>query len=430
MKTKLIFCLSFFLSVCTSFNLKAQSESDKNNYWILEDFNQLAIQSDWVIDTTNYSTYPYNNVNLTTVYANVEAGSDCAYGQHALRVRGAEEKGSVFFTVPNVSKATFYFTGKQKASDRGVRIYRDGTLIKEIKEIDRYDCMEFSEKIDSNTPVTYKITGAYDDKKDPFVLYYIEVQKYGVNITKPEPPQPNYPAYWIYEDFKHFPVEIDGFGDGVYNTTKNYLSLPNNIVLKTDSANIELGEGCSGGNERKVLRVRGKYYTGGGKVEFTVPDAKTVAINVTGKSTNFDSVIKIYINDVLVKTFEKLDRDSCVEYYEEPNSNGPITYRIEGGTNTEKPIAIKSIFVEKYGYTDINDIKKTKYEIYPNPASDIIYFKSDEPVGKVDILDANGRTILSQKNAVQLNISSLNKGFYIVRLSNKEGISSHKLIKN
>jgi hypothetical protein len=430
MKTKIIFILSFFLFVCTSFNLKAQPESDKNNYWILENFNQFPIQDDWVIGTANYSTYPNNGVTLTTVYANVEAGSDCAYGQHALRVRGVEENGSVTFTVPNVSKATFYFTGKQKASDRGVRIYRNGALIKEVKEIDRYDCMEFTDKIDSPTPVTYKITGAYDDKKDPFVLYYIEVQKYGVNITKPEPPQPNYPAYWIYEDFKEFLVENDEVGESKYNTKKDYLSLPNNIALKTDSANVELGEGCTGGNERKVLRVRGKYYAGGGKVEFTVPDAKTVSINVTGKSTYADRTIKIYKNDVLVQTFNNLDRSTCVEYYEEPNSDTSIKYRIEGGTNTEKPVAIKSIFVEKYGYTSINDIKKTKYEIYPNPANDVIYFKSDEPVGKVDILDANGRIILSQKNAVQMNISSLNKGFYIVRLSNKEGISSHKLIKN
>jgi hypothetical protein len=422
-------CISIFLFIGFSFQMNAQAAGDADNYWILEDFNSFAILEDWVIDST-YSTYP-NTITLTTKYANVEEGYDCAYGQHALRVRGVEEGGFVTFTVPNASRVTFYITGKQKASDRGARIYRNNSLIQTYNGIDRYDCIEFTEKIDSETPVTYKITGADDNKKDPFVLYYIEVQKFGIDISKPDPPQPNYDAYWVYEDFKNFPLEIDGFGDGIYNTTKNYLSSPNDIVLKTDSANIELGEGCTGGNERKVLRIRGKKYQGG-SVEFTVPNAKTVSINVTGKSTYSDRTVKIFKNNELVETFEKMDRSTCREYYEEINSESQITYRIEGGNDIEKPIAIKSIFVEKYDYSSLENVQKQSYEIYPNPVQETVYFRTtdNEMIQSASIYDMNGQLLLAKNNVLQINVNSLKKGFYILKLITPNGVSSHKLIKN
>ena len=428
MKTKLTFVFSFLLIFGISFSVNAQS--DKDNYWILENFNDFEIQDDWIVESKDYSTYP-NDVILTTQHASIEEGSDCAYGQNALRVRGAEEGGSVSFTVENASTVTFYFTGKQKASDRGVRIYRNNVLIKTHDGIDRYDCVEFTDPVNSETSLTYKIIGASDTRKDPFVLYYVEVQKYGKNIEKPEPPTPNYESYWIYEDFKSFPLEMDDLGDGIYNTTKNYLSLPNNIVLQADSANIELGEGCTGGNERKILRIRGKKYSGG-SVEFTVPNAKTVSINITGKSTSLDRTVKIFKNDELMETFNNLDRSICEEYYEEANSSTPVTYRIEGGTDTEKPIGIKSIFIEKYEGTSLDNLNIQAYEVYPNPAQEIVYFKTEtnKPVNKVLIYDTKGRLVLSQDNASQVNISSLIKGFYIVRLINENNTSSHKLIKN
>jgi hypothetical protein len=307
----------------------------------------------------------------------------------------------------------------------------DGNLIKTYDGIDRYDCIEFTRNINSELPVTVRITGASDTKKDPFVLYYVEVQKHGVDIPRPEPPLPNYDAYWIYEDFKHFPSEMDEWGDGIYNTAKNYLSLPNEISLQTDSANIELGEGCSGGNERKVLRIRGKKYPGG-KVEFTVPDAKSVSINLTGKSTYLDRTVKIFKDDVLVETFTGMDRTICREYYEETHSDKPVKYRIEGGSDTEKPVAVKSIFVEKYGYTRLDNIPKQTVEVYPNPVRETVYFRitGNETVRSASIYDMNGRLILQKNNVSQMNVSDLKKGFYIVKTITSGGVSSHKLIKN
>jgi hypothetical protein len=192
-----------------------------------------------------------------------------------------------------------------------------------------------------------------------------------------------------------------------------------------------LGEGCSGGYENKILRLRGKYYNGG-KLEFEVPNAESVAITVTGKSTFADRTIKIFKDNILEKTITSLDRNSCVDFFDNIPTNNTVIYRIEGGDNTEKPVGIKSIYVKKYGYTNIKNIHKEHYTVYPNPANEVLYIQANgnEPVSRIDIQDMNGKVILSQNNALQININNLNKGFYIVKLITATEILSHKLIKN
>jgi hypothetical protein len=417
MKTKLT--TLFFIIFCVNLSTHSSAQSDADNYWILENFNNFKILEDWVIPETDYETYP-NNIPLTTVHANVEKGYDCAYGQNALRIRGLEENGSASFTVPNAGRVTFYITGKQKAGDRSVRIYRNNVLIKEEDGFDKYNCIEFSEKIDSKTPLTYKITGGDPTKKDPTVLYYIEVQKYGIDIEPKPEPEPNYAAYWIYEDFKKFEIDED------YLEKTTYSSTPNGIILAVDSANIELGEGCSGGGGKKILRIRGKYFKGG-SLEFTVPDAKTVSINVTGKSTYLDRIIHIYKDDVLIKTFENMDRTTCEEYFEEANSNKPIKYRIDGENNTEKPVAVKSIYVEKYETSSIKNISQP-VTFYFDPAIATIYFSNY--VLRANLYDLNGRLISTSANINQMNVNNLKQGIYIVKTITEEGVFSHKLIKN
>ncbi|MDR0428005.1 MAG: T9SS type A sorting domain-containing protein [Dysgonamonadaceae bacterium] len=422
MKTKFTFILSFIICVGFLFPVNAQSGSDKDNYWILENFNQFPIEDEWNILQKNYKTLP-NDINLTTIYANIEQGFDCAYGQKALRIRGLEESGSAQFTVPNASRVIIHITGKQKAADRGVVITRNGVEVFKREGFDRYQCIEFYEEVNSQEELTYKITAADATKKDPMVLYYIEVQKYGVNIPKPETPQPNYDAYWIYEDFNNREIELD------YNTKMNYNTVPANITLKTDSANIELGEGCSGGGGKKILRIRGKEFDGG-KIEFTVPDAKSVSINVTGKSTFADRTINIYKNNVLVQTFEHMDRSKCEEYLDEEPSTEEVTYRVEGSSDTYKPVGITGIYVEKYDPTGINTAaveKKETLHFYPNPSSDIIYFS--EKVLSAFIYDLKGKALFKAENTEKIDVSRLNKGIYIVRLTTQDGAVTQKLIK-
>ncbi|MBP1664655.1 MAG: hypothetical protein H6Q19_1795 [Bacteroidetes bacterium] len=73
----------------------------------------------------------------------------------------------------------------------------------------------------------------------------------------------------------------------------------------------------------------------------------------------------------------------------------------------------------------------TKFRIYPNPAGDNLYFKGINQASVVNIHNLDGKLVLKKKitNDTCMDISSLAAGVYVVKLKNKEGIFSCKLIK-
>lgn len=76
--------------------------------------------------------------------------------------------------------------------------------------------------------------------------------------------------------------------------------------------------------------------------------------------------------------------------------------------------------------------KKDTVVIYPNPASSIITIenKSNSPLYSTLIYDVNGRKVLEEKQGkATLDISSLVKGVYLVKLSSDNGNVTKKLIK-
>jgi hypothetical protein len=69
--------------------------------------------------------------------------------------------------------------------------------------------------------------------------------------------------------------------------------------------------------------------------------------------------------------------------------------------------------------------------IYPNPANNILYFKGLVTVTKVSVVNIQGKVIFD-KNIVnnQLDISSLPKGMFVIKISDKFGTTVKKLTKN
>lgn len=73
-------------------------------------------------------------------------------------------------------------------------------------------------------------------------------------------------------------------------------------------------------------------------------------------------------------------------------------------------------------------------KFYPNPVDQILIVRSDLPVD-VQITDGNGRPRITEARVQGLhtmNVSSLEKGIYIIRFSDKltNVIFQEKLIKN
>ncbi|PZU86150.1 MAG: hypothetical protein DI529_09050 [Chryseobacterium sp.] len=80
----------------------------------------------------------------------------------------------------------------------------------------------------------------------------------------------------------------------------------------------------------------------------------------------------------------------------------------------------------------VTDFSKNQFSVYPNPVADIINISGDSQISSVQIYDYAGKLLLSNSansKKLQLNVSSLPKGNYIVRVLSGQNSSSHKIIK-
>lgn len=68
---------------------------------------------------------------------------------------------------------------------------------------------------------------------------------------------------------------------------------------------------------------------------------------------------------------------------------------------------------------------------YPNPVSDVVTIRSSQHMRSIELLDISGRIILYQtveSNEVQLNITSVPRGCYIIHVVHEDTVESQRLI--
>lgn len=66
--------------------------------------------------------------------------------------------------------------------------------------------------------------------------------------------------------------------------------------------------------------------------------------------------------------------------------------------------------------------------VYPNPVLNMLNIAGDN-IQKVEVIDINGRTVLSNDRAGQLDMSNLAEGVYMVRVISADGIHTQKVVK-
>lgn len=96
------------------------------------------------------------------------------------------------------------------------------------------------------------------------------------------------------------------------------------------------------------------------------------------------------------------------------------------GKAVEKTLKVNSLG----GTLATTEVKKLEFSIYPNPATDVLYIKTQEKVVNVAIYDASGKLINTQFNNGQVNVSMLPKGIYILKAVTDKAVYQQKLMKN
>ena len=89
---------------------------------------------------------------------------------------------------------------------------------------------------------------------------------------------------------------------------------------------------------------------------------------------------------------------------------------------------VNSLYSGTLATSDLSNIKNN-ISIYPNPTKDIVVVKSETPITKIELYDFSGKKI-KESASKEMNISSLQRGNYLVKITDKEGNTQTKnLIK-
>lgn len=96
----------------------------------------------------------------------------------------------------------------------------------------------------------------------------------------------------------------------------------------------------------------------------------------------------------------------------------------------------EALALDANGYLVLASTLSTKnynafdFAVYPNPVKDNITINTQEPLRSVEIYNLLGKTVFTaEKIQKSIDISSLDKGLYILKLTSEKGISTKKIVK-
>ena len=110
-----------------------------------------------------------------------------------------------------------------------------------------------------------------------------------------------------------------------------------------------------------------------------------------------------------------------------------------GGSNYCNGDSARTSLINNYGWTiydgvldctaSLDDESIMHISLYPNPTTNYIYINSDIELEAV-VFDILGKQVMREYITDKLDISCLEKGTYIINLTDGVNTSSHKIIKN
>jgi photosystem II stability/assembly factor-like uncharacterized protein len=82
--------------------------------------------------------------------------------------------------------------------------------------------------------------------------------------------------------------------------------------------------------------------------------------------------------------------------------------------------------------TNVSEFETNKVSISPNPASNSVTISSDNELNEIQLYNAFGQLVQEAKvsgKTKNINISALEQGIYIVRITSEHGFSNHRIVK-
>jgi hypothetical protein len=120
---------------------------------------------------------------------------------------------------------------------------------------------------------------------------------------------------------------------------------------------------------------------------------------------------------------------SCVAGINSPAGIYDIV--LAGGSDNNYNYTLVYGKLEVTNPSSLAEINSLEISIYPNPAKDYIFIKSEQPIEKVEIFNQSGICVLRNENVVEkLDVSSLANGLYFARIYIAGKLTTKKIIIN
>lgn len=151
--------------------------------------------------------------------------------------------------------------------------------------------------------------------------------------------------------------------------------------------------------------------------------------------TTYDGTkIKIYMNGTLIKTQNLAINTSntinnLFKIGATPSTSSWLTLNAAIDDLKIFDVALTDAQVSSLfnGTLATSESSKTEnhISIYPNPAKDVVFVKSEKQITKIELYDFSGKK-LKESTSKEINISSLPRGNYLINITDKEGNTQTK----
>ena len=214
--------------------------------------------------------------------------------------------------------------------------------------------------------------------------------------------------------FSTFKIQANGAGTLTVNTAnvlENYFQMQNDFNLELNASQNDIGS-IRFKNEGSGQTFNLKMGSG------VVAKFQSYTEKWAGNTVNIENFVD---GNVFFGTnntgFAQTDIDRITIEGSAPTVGDPLVLDTNGSLWYTSTLSVK-------------DHTAFEFAVYPNPVKDVLTINTQEPLQKIEVADLLGRTVFKQNNVSKsVDVSSLNKGVYILKLTSEKGISTKKIIK-
>lgn len=115
------------------------------------------------------------------------------------------------------------------------------------------------------------------------------------------------------------------------------------------------------------------------------------------------------------------------------NYNGTLNgFALNGNSSNWVGNSIINTGTTCSGSLNVSSVEKTKFKFFPNPATNKVFLRSEQPIVNVEVINFLGQTVIKQEissGEAEINLSSLTPASYWIRVKTEKGIETIKVIK-